>query len=445
MKVAAGAALAAVAAAGLVSNQPAEAALPAYDATVLADSPVAYWPLNATGQDLSGRGHTGKFVNGQPGATTLPNGDAAVAFDGQSQYLTVPTGSDLSIPSSGTLTWEGWIRPDTLQFPRSTGGYVDWMGKCQGYAPNCEWEARMYNQVNSQNRESRLSAYAFNTTAGLGSGADWQPATATVVAGRWLHVVGVYQVATTPAECSSAYPGTIEIWVNAVKWNTSYHRPTGCMSQYSITPTARTSPVNIGTMSFDSYFQGAIGKVAIYSTALTQQQITAHYTAMTGLNPAGACLNVCTIPPGAASDTAAAPSPTPSTSPTASATAVPPSVSPSSVSSPSTSISSPAPVTSVAPPASIVSSTPAPPPAGTTAATWTRTSVWNTGYCASVTITAARRVTSWSATIAVPGKVTKAWDATATQSGSTLTLRNRSYNGTIAAGSRTTAGFCAAM
>jgi hypothetical protein len=151
-----------------------------YDDLVLADHPVAYWAMDrAPGMepDLTGNGHTGSYPNGVMALAALPNGDQAADFNGSDQYLTVPSSAAFSIPTTGNLTWEAWIRPDVLRFPHDDGvdGYVDWMGKCQSYAPTCEWEARMYSTVTSESRPSRLSAYAFNPSADLGSSADWQP------------------------------------------------------------------------------------------------------------------------------------------------------------------------------------------------------------------------------------------------------------------------------
>jgi hypothetical protein len=215
-------------------------------------------------------------------------------FNGSEQYLTVPSNAALSIPTTRQLTWEAWIRPDVLDFPVSPKGYVAWMGKCQDYSPTCEWGARMYDK--STSRPNRISAYAFNFTAGFGSGADWQPSTNVIKAAQWLHVVGEYQTLTTPTRCSSAYPGSIDIWVNGVKWNFTTHGDTGCMSQYMITPTASTSPLNVATMARDAWFKGAIGKVAVYNYLLSQNQISAHYSAMTGRQPSGSCGDTCTIP-----------------------------------------------------------------------------------------------------------------------------------------------------
>ncbi len=271
-----------------------------YDTAVLSASPVLYLtmqsPTAGTESDKSGHGMTGTYKGGAPAQATMPNGDTAAAFNGSSQYLTVPSNASLSVSTAHKLTWEAWIRPDTLQFPTaSSDGYIDWMGKCDQYSPTCEWEARMYNSSTAQGRPNRLSAYVFNPSAGLGSAADWQPATNVISAGKWLHVVAEYDTTTTPAGCSSAYPGSINIWVNGVKQSLADHLPTGCMSQYKIVPKASNSPLTIGTMAFDTWFKGAVGKVAVYNRLLTQAEIASHFKAMTGTSPTGSCGATCTF------------------------------------------------------------------------------------------------------------------------------------------------------
>ncbi|MGC2698163.1 MAG: LamG-like jellyroll fold domain-containing protein [Candidatus Angelobacter sp.] len=276
----------------------------AYDQTVLGDRPVAFWDLTATAgteADLTGNGNTGTYIGGEPSVSTMPNGDQVAVFNGSSEYLNIPSNSNgsFSIPTTKYLTWEVWIRPDVLQFPHSdgTGDYVDVMGKCANYSPTCEWESRMYNTNTPGEppppRSNRMSAYVFNPSAMTGSGADWQPVSGLIQAGQWLHIVGEYTTdpSKTPADCANGatYPGSINIWVNGVLWNQSVHGQTGCMGQFSIIPKANNSPLNIGTMATDAWFEGAIGKVAIYNYLLTQSQITNHYQTMTGKQPSGSC------------------------------------------------------------------------------------------------------------------------------------------------------------
>ena len=270
-----------------------------YDSVILGAHPVMYLAMSSPGsgseQDKSGNGNNGSYKGGTPLVASLPNGDSAADFNGSTQYLTVPSSAALSIPTTHQLTYEAWIRPDTWQFANASGdGYVDWMGKCQDYSPTCEWEARIYSTITPEDRPDRMSAYAFNPSAGLGSAADWQPIAGLFKAGQWIHVVAEYQTLTTPSGCSSATPGSIDVWINGIKQSLANHIPTGCMSQYNISPQSSTSPLNIGTMAMDTWFSGAVGKVAVYDHVLSQSEIDAHFKAMTGKDPSGSCAETCT-------------------------------------------------------------------------------------------------------------------------------------------------------
>jgi hypothetical protein len=253
-----------------------------------------------TEADLTGNRHFGTYERGRPAPVSMPNGETAARFNGRGEYLSVPSSWAFSTSTTKKLTWEAWIRPDVLQFTSANdptkSGYISFMGKCQNYSPTCEWAARMYSTINYEGRCNRLSAYAFNPQAGLGAGAHWQPVCGLLQAGQWLYVVGEYETLSAPPGCRPAYPGTISIWVNGVKWSRPYRSQTGCMSQYDVSPRQGGSPLNIGTVSLDSFFPGAIGKVALYDTLLSQRQVDAHFTAMTGVEPSGRCTSICTIP-----------------------------------------------------------------------------------------------------------------------------------------------------
>ena len=249
--------------------------------------------LSNSEPDLTGNNNTGSYRGGATMAATTPNGDQAADFDGGSQYVTVPSNARFSIPATGDLTFEAWIRPDVLEFPNDSGGYVNWMGKC--VSPDCEWHARMYRTTNGENRCNRISAYVFNLSGGLGSAGDWQPVCGLIQAGQWYHVVGEYTTRSTPAGCPNAamYPGGINFWVNGVPWNQARHGTTGCMSQYDVVPMASSTPLTIGRTTSASWFPGAIAKVAIYDVLLGAARISAHYRAMTGKAPTGSCAADC--------------------------------------------------------------------------------------------------------------------------------------------------------
>ncbi|MFS0725066.1 LamG-like jellyroll fold domain-containing protein [Paenibacillus sp. 1P07SE] len=256
-------------ASGAAGSPPAVLAASAYDDAVLADNPVGYWTLGpGGGGDQSGSGMNGSFTGG-PGGTTMPNGDAATVFNGSSQYFTIPDHNLLEVTRTGILTIEAWMRPDTLEFVNDEGsGYVHWMGK--GTAGQHSWVARMYNYTNSENRPNRISGYAFNLSGGLGAGSYFQDA---VTAGEWIH----YTLVINTVNTSTAYPtGYTKLYKNGVL------RDQDSLLGYSIVPGNGTAPMRVGTRDLNSFFKGAIGKVAVYDYELSDGQLTVHYDAMGG-------------------------------------------------------------------------------------------------------------------------------------------------------------------
>lgn len=239
-----------------------------YDNTIFEDSPVAYYPFieSSAACDHSGNGLNGsKYGNLQ--TTTLPNGDTALVFDGVQDYVEVADNDSLSVTTTGKLTMEAWIRPDTLQFLSEEGsGYVHWMGK--GVAGQHEYLARMYSYINDESRPNRISGYAFNSTGGLGVGSYFQDA---LTAGQWIHYVFVINTADT----SVTYPmGYTKIYKNGSQ------RDQDNLATLGIVPTNGNAPLRIGTRDFDSYFEGAIAKVAIYDYELSPFQVLEHYQEM---------------------------------------------------------------------------------------------------------------------------------------------------------------------
>lgn len=237
----------------------------AYDTAVMADHPVLYLRLSAprysgVEKDLSGRGHLGRYLprHGVRQKTRMPNGDVATVFNGTTQYLEVASDAELSVPSGGALTIEAWIRPDTLQFPRSeSDGYVHWAGK--GEPGEQEYALRMYSLVNSAARPNRISGYVFNLEGGLGSGSYFQD---TLQAAKWIHVALVINTQ------------------NVLIYRDGMLRDTTPLSQFHVVPEAGGAPLRIATRDFRSFFKGAIGKFAIYRRALPAARLQLHVAKM---------------------------------------------------------------------------------------------------------------------------------------------------------------------
>lgn len=292
----------------------------AYLKAVKADHPELLYAMNGTTheQDLSDHGHQGTYVGGAPARDQVRPGVPAVKFDGEKQYLTVPSAKNnrFSIPNvnpkkAGYLTVEAWVKPGADNYPHQTEGdnYVGVLGKCD-YPDACEWGVRSYSEKTGEGRPHRISGYAWNSDADLGSGSDWQPRDGQIKAGDWYHVVVQYSTQKSPKGdgvyhlgaggklllegCDPKYPGWILTYVNGIPVNPRNHNGTGCMgSEFKITPKANDAPVNFGTLNpGDDFFLGSISMAAIYksgSAPLSPARIAAHYKAMTGKAPTGSC------------------------------------------------------------------------------------------------------------------------------------------------------------
>ena len=261
-----------------VSITPASAAtctLSAYDNRVLADAPVAYWPLGTVpaeqpaAPDCSGHGHNGTYVN-TPNTTTMPNGDLAQQFNGVDQYVQFPDANDLSVTTTGRLTIEAWMRPHTLQFSDEEGCRLRALDG-QGRPGQQEYVSRMYSEVNSEDRPKRISGYAFNPIGLKGVGSFFQDADITT--DDWIHYVLVINIADT----SPSFPmGYTKIYRDGEP------RDMDSLAELNIVPANGTAPFRIATRDFQSYFEGRIGKVAVYDYELTEADIDAHNNTMRG-------------------------------------------------------------------------------------------------------------------------------------------------------------------
>jgi hypothetical protein len=74
-------------------------------------------------------------------------------------------------------------------------------------------------------------------------------------------------------------------------------------------------------------------------------------------------------------------------------------------------------------------------------------SAWQGGYQGTVTVTAAKAITSWTVglTLGTGSTLTQVWNGTATGGGSTVTVANAAWNGALAAGAATSFGYLASL
>jgi hypothetical protein len=246
-----------------------------YDYLVLSGNPVAYW--NTSGADITGHSHTGILIN-SPGITTMPNGDGSLVFNGTSQYMEVPSATELSVPATGILTLEGWIRPDVLDFEKMTGtGYVHWAGKREN--GQCEYVARMYGlnpTGEDSGRLNRISGYAFNLSGKKGTGSQYQAATNWLIkTGEWIHYTLIINTVDTSPNYTTGYT---KLYIHRKNSSGTIVTFTDkdALTNYSVIPEAGTARFRIGTEDGSSFFHGSIGKMAIYNYELSAAQSLEH-------------------------------------------------------------------------------------------------------------------------------------------------------------------------
>ena len=245
----------------------------AYDQEVLKDHPVLYLTMghaaSTSETDQSGHENSGAYFprGNTSGSTVLPNGDAAVTFDGYEQYLEVRDDDSLSISTTGALTVETWMRPDALDFPKThEDDYVHWAGK--GERNEHEYVLRMYSLHNDVQRPQRISCYVYNLGGGLGAGHAFQE---PVAKGEWVHVTAVYNIKDLSPEFPTGY---VRIYKNGEL------RGTSNLIDFKIVPRNGDAPLRIGTRDVKSFFLGAIGKFTVYDYELSAERIAAHYQRM---------------------------------------------------------------------------------------------------------------------------------------------------------------------
>lgn len=219
-----------------------------YRDTVLSDSPAAYWRLGETSgtsaADASGNGRTGTYVGspslGQQGALV---GDAstAVAFNGSSQYVSVPYSATLN-PTRFSV--EAWAYV--------TGGD----GTYRSVVTSRDYAAGAFH------RGYVLYAGSEFWEFWLGTGPGWDSVYGPAVTKNvWTHLVATYD-------------GTIlRFYVNGLL--------AGSKAMTLSANTARTLRIAAGNTEgpVNFFFPGRVDEVSVYPDALPEARVLAHYNA----------------------------------------------------------------------------------------------------------------------------------------------------------------------
>jgi hypothetical protein len=227
-----------------ISYQPPPPPVSAYGKAINADGPVGWWRLGdssgATAADQTGV-DPGTYLGGVTlGRSSLvpTDSNAAVAFDGKSGTVQIPSASLLNLGSAVTL--EGWIKPTSLP---ASGSFTSILTKPESYSLQFNGPKLEFTIIQSGTRH-RLQA-----------------ASGAIVAGSAYHVVGTYDGTTQ------------RLYINGVQ-----------VASAALSGSASTtsSPLYIGSWDGGGeFFSGTIDEAAVYAKALSAAQVKNHYEAAT--------------------------------------------------------------------------------------------------------------------------------------------------------------------
>ncbi|MCC7449023.1 MAG: LamG domain-containing protein, partial [Anaerolineae bacterium] len=217
----------------------------AYPNTVLEDGPVSYWRLGETSgktaADVMGSNPgtiTGGVTLGTAGAIS-GDSDKAMTFNGSSGYISIANKASLNF--TGDFTLEAWAMPTVLNGQErlilNKGGNQYRLG----INANNRWYGSVY-----------IGGVRYNIVGSV------KPAV-----GRWDHIVLTRSGSTLTLYINGASAGTVT-------------------AAGTLDTTTRILAIGRKGASASSYFRGAIDEVAIYNTALSPAQVSAHYNIGSG-------------------------------------------------------------------------------------------------------------------------------------------------------------------
>jgi len=247
----------------LFSGQSPSGGISAYQTAVIADNPVAYWPLNeltgTVANDYgSGTPDPGTYTNGpllgQPGVDGAdPYPGTSVFFDGTDDHITMGAlASKLQFASGADFSVEAWV---AFEGRLTTPGAAV-VGEAYAGDGTVRYTLGFHN--GGTNTVSRKPSFGWYNGA-------WRKVDSAVelTDSAWHHLVGTYNGGTNQ----------LELWVDGASVGTltpGGSQPGGTESLY------------VGRRwdgGGNQYFNGYIDQVAIYGSRLSSSRILAHYGA----------------------------------------------------------------------------------------------------------------------------------------------------------------------
>jgi hypothetical protein len=227
-----------------------------YDNTILADSPVAFWPMNESSgtvaTDLTANAHNGTYNNGPTLGVAGPvsDGETGVSFSvatNQNQHV-----APSFLFKSATATIEAWVK--IAAAPSVARGIAG----CSDGLANATTDKNLYVGT-----DGKLYFYAYD-----GASKNSSAPTSALPTGSWVHVVGVVDGVNIITYVNGAQVGSTACGNTFAGYT---------VNNFFIAAPANTTALVTGAAA--DYFDGSIAKVALYNYALSSTKIAAHYNA----------------------------------------------------------------------------------------------------------------------------------------------------------------------
>jgi hypothetical protein len=219
-----------------------------YAATILADSPAAYWRLGeasgTSASDATSNGNTGTYygtrTQNQPGGV-FGDPDPAVSFDGSTAYVIAPSTPAVT---SNTVTLELWLKKLNQT---AYGTYIS-----KNFAPGGGAGTGWFELLNN-NTTGQLQFRATGDTADVSLNSA-----STLAVNTWYDVVATYDGATAKLYLNGTLDSSLAL---------------------TATPAQTSDPLYIGRRSDSYYTNAVIDEVAVYGSALSAAQVARHWQA----------------------------------------------------------------------------------------------------------------------------------------------------------------------
>ncbi len=236
---------------------------------------VAFYPFNNNTIDESGNGNNGTNNGATPSADRFNTPNSALSFDGNSNFVLVPSSASLNIQNSITLA--AWIKTDNPHIIQdlNPGSIVAKHETVQTrqydlFLYSTDYDSLSFDLVDERdNFSSNEYFFGTSTPSALLKNNQWH-----MVVGTYDYNTGFSQIYVDGALSSARYLGQINLMKSNVPLTI------GCYSEQN--------------SNFRGFFNGIIDDIRIYDRSLSQQEIMMLYyekeyfpTSLTLITPNG--------------------------------------------------------------------------------------------------------------------------------------------------------------